>query len=303
METILTYSADSGLARELVSAGRLLGTVKALALDEAAAGELAACGTDVLRYDGTGIIPADTAAVAQVIALAAEKAGASVVLLGSDRRGKELAGRLAMLLDAGCLTDVKTLSLEGGSINCTRLSFGGATISAECITSPVKIIAISPANFNRAEPAETGSIEGFDGAVAASVTLISARAKESEGVDLKAAEVIVAVGEGVSEENIKVADKLAAALGGVLACSKPIATDRHFLSEERVIGLSGVICKPELALVIGISGQAQFTVGVRDAKTIISINTDKNAPINYMADYYLVKDSGAAIAELCEKLA
>ena len=302
METIIIYSANTEIARELVSAGRMLGSVTALALDEITANDLAATGTDVALYEGTEVIPADTAAVAQIIARAVAETRATVVLLGSDRRGKELTGRVAAELGAGCLSDVKSIAVENGVIVCTRLSFGGATIATETITSPIKVIAVSPMAFEMAEAGASGVISSFGGEVAATIKVVGERAKVSEGVDLKAAEVIVAVGEGVEAENVALADKLAQALGGVLACTKPTATDRKLLSEERVIGLSGAITKPNLAIVIGISGQAQFSVGIRDAKTIISINTDKNADMNRMSDYFMVKDSGEAIAELCEKL-
>jgi len=299
MDTILIYSANLNIARELVSAGRLLGTVSALVFDEAAADELAACGTEVLRFEGTGVIASDTAAVARAVALAVAHLGASVVLLGSDRRGKELAGRVAAALDAGCLTDVKTISVEGDAIVCTRLGFGGATISTESISSPVKVIAASPASFDKAEPAAPGSIAVLGGSVEARVRLVSERAKDTDLVDLKAADVIVAIGEGVREEDVEQANALAKLLGGVLACSKPVATDRKYLGEERVIGLSGEICKPKLAIVIGVSGQVQFAVGIRDSKTIVTVNTDENAEMVRMSDYYLVKDSGETIAELC----
>ena len=304
MEKILIYSANVSLAKELVSAGRLLGETTALALDEAAAAELAACGTDVLQFSGAGVISADTAAVAKAVALAVERSNASLVLLGSDRRGKELAGRVACALDAGCLTDVKTITAEGEgeTLVCTRLGFGGATISTESITSPRKVIAVSPAAFDRAEPAQAGTVTALDGSVEARVRLVGERAKDTDLVDIKAADVIVAIGEGVRAEDVEQAHALARALGGVLACSKPTATDRGLLGEERVIGLSGTICKPQLALVIGVSGQVQFAVGIRDAKTIVTVNPHENAEMVRMSDYYLVKDSGEAIAELVSLL-
>jgi len=298
METTLIYSAHSGLAKELVSAGCILGKTLALAMDKAAADELAACGIEVLLFDGEGVISFDTAAVAQAIALAVSHIDATLVLLGSDRRGKELAGRVACVLDAGCLTDVKTITVEGDTLVCTRLGFGGATISTESISSPKKVIAVSPASFEKAEAGTPGNITVLEGPVDARIRLLSEQAKDTDLVDLKAADVIIAIGEGVRAEDLEQARALAKALGAVLACSKPTATDRGLLGEERVIGLSGTICKPALALVIGVSGQVQFAVGIRDAKTIITVNTDENAEMVRMSDYYLVKDSGEAIAEL-----
>jgi electron transfer flavoprotein alpha subunit len=122
-------------------------------------------------------------------------------------------------------------------------------------------------------------------------------------VDLKAAKLIIAVGQGIKEQSeLAEVEKLVAALDGVLACSKPVATDRKWLGEERIIGLSGAICKPELAILFGISGQVQFAVGIRDAKKIIFVNTDENADMARMSDYYYVADAQEAVAELNARL-
>ena len=98
-------------------------------------------------------------------------------------------------------------------------------------------------------------------------------------------------------------EELANKLGGQVACSKPVATDKKWLSEERVIGLSGKQCKPDLAILLGISGQVQFTVGIRDAKTIVAVNSDENAVINQMADYVLTADLHEVVPELISLLA
>ena len=113
----------------------------------------------------------------------------------------------------------------------------------------------------------------------------------------------MAVGQGLEDEGqLAGVHDLAAKLGGEVACSKPLATDKKWLSEERIIGLSGKKCKPQLALLFGISGQVQFTVGIRDAKVIVAVNTDENAAINYMADYIMQADLHQIIQELNQKL-
>ena len=81
-----------------------------------------------------------------------------------------------------------------------------------------------------------------------------------------------------------------------------MATDKKWLSEERIIGLSGKKCKPQLAILMGISGQVQFTVGIRDAKTIVAVNSDENATINQMADYIITADLLDVVAQMNQKL-
>jgi len=122
-------------------------------------------------------------------------------------------------------------------------------------------------------------------------------------VDIEAAETLVVVGQGLnSQDDLAPVQELARKLGGEVACSKPVATDKKWLSEERIIGLSGKKCKPELAIILGISGQVQFTVGIRDARVIVAVNSDENATINQMSDYILTADLHDIVKEMNEKL-
>jgi len=134
------------------------------------------------------------------------------------------------------------------------------------------------------------------------VKLIETRSKAGEAVDIQAAEVLVVVGQGVEKDSIAAAEKVAKALGGEIACSKPVATDKKWLPEERIIGLSGKKCKPQLAIILGVSGQVQFTVGIRDAGTIVSVNNDENAYMLQLSDYAMVADAMQVLDELTQAL-
>lgn len=282
MATILIYSEKEALVRELMTAAAVISAplgmeVRAVTIDK----------SEVL---------ADTAAVAAALAAV----GGDIILLASNRRGRELAGRLAQDLGAGCLTDVNALSVEGGAVVCLRNALGGATVASQVITTAQQVIAVSPRSF---APAEGGSIETLAGGSPA-VTLVGVQAKGGDSVDIEAAEILVAVGQGLEDQSdLPAVEAIAKSLGGEIACSKPVATDRKWLSEERIIGLSGKKCKPELAILMGISGQVQFTVGIRDAKTIVSINSDENAFMNQMSDYYLVADLKDVLGDLQKALA
>ena len=165
MAGLLVYSERIDTARELVAGGKELGAalgldVSAVALGPgagAAASELAAAGADTVyvcedaAFEGW---PAD--AVAAGLAQVAEQAGATVVLVGSTRRGKETAPRLAQKLGAGCVTDVNSLSAEGGDLVAARYAFGGATVAREKVTTPVKVFAVMPKTFS-AEGASAGA--------------------------------------------------------------------------------------------------------------------------------------------------
>ena len=306
MTAILIYSDQDNFALELVTAARGLETaqVKAVTINnDKQAQSLADAGVDVLKINNDSVVLADVAAVAAAVAQAAEKAGADTILLTSNRRGKELAGRLAQIMGAGCLTDVNSVKLEDNQIKCQRNALGGATVAIQTITTDKKVIACMPRSFEAATGGG-GSIEALDVNIpAATVKLLEVKAKSGDNVDIEAAEVLVAVGQGLKDaDQLPMVEQLAKALGGEVACTKPVATDKKWLSEERIIGLSGKKCKPKLAVLLGISGQVQFTVGIRDAKTIVSINTDENASINTMADYILVSDLHQTVADLNAKL-
>ncbi|MEN6325170.1 MAG: electron transfer flavoprotein subunit alpha/FixB family protein [Syntrophomonas sp.] len=306
MAGILIYSDKDQLALEMITAAQQIGRdFKAVTLNnDMQAQALAAAGADTYKINNPEIVQADVAAVAAALQQAADKLDSDIILMASNRRGKELAGRLAQITGAGCLTDVAGIKVEGNKIICQRNALGGATLATQYIAVQRQVIAVMPRTF---EPAGAGSgkISELEVAVRSSgVKIVELKAKNSDSVDIEAASILVAVGEGLnSQADLAMVETLARKLGGVIACSKPVATDKKWLSEDRIIGLSGKKCKPELAILLGISGQVQFTVGIRDAKTIVAVNIDENAPINQMADYILNADLHEVAAGLNNALA
>ena len=112
----------------------------------------------------------------------------------------------------------------------------------------------------------------------------------AQTVDLSTAPVIVSVGRGIGEqENLKLVEELASALGAELAASRPIC-DAGWLPMERQVGSSGQTVAPKLYLAVGISGAIQHLVGMKGAKTVIAINKDADAPIFEVADIGVVGD-------------
>jgi len=306
MAAIMIYSAKDKQALELISAAKTVGApaIKAVCINnEDQANALAAAGAEVSLIKNDAISLADVAAVASALGQAAAQLGADTVLLSSDRRGKEVAGRLAAIMDAGCLTEISAIKANGDKIECQRNALGGATVATQYIASDKKIIAIRPKTFD-APPAGSGSVNAISVDVKASaIKLIETKTRGGDAVDIEAAEVLVAVGQGLkSQDELPAVEALAKKLGGEVACSKPVATDKKWLSEERIIGLSGKKCKPELAVLLGISGQVQFTVGIRDAKVIVAVNSDENATINQMADYILTADLHDVVKEMNSSL-
>lgn len=307
MAGVLIFSENNGLALELVTAANSLNAAAVSACvinNDEQAQALASAGVKVYVVKNNTLVMADIGAVAGAVKQVVDKADADTVLLASNRRGKELAGRLAQAMNAGCLTDVTALSIDGDKILCQRNALGGATVATQYIDAGKKVIAIRPRTFEAAASAGAALVEEVAVEMKkAGVTVLEFKARVSDSADIEAAEVLVAVGQGLnSQDDLPAVKELAKKMGGEVACSKPVATDKKWLSEERIIGLSGKKCNPQLALLLGISGQVQFTVGIRDAKTIVAVNSDENATINQMADYIITADLHDVVAEMNQKL-
>ncbi|MBU2602335.1 MAG: electron transfer flavoprotein subunit alpha/FixB family protein [Actinobacteria bacterium] len=313
MADILVYSEKQAAALELVFKGKELGTALGMGLSAAAfgpavadsAGAFGAHGADRLFVsEDPALEGLSVDVVAEALAQVAREAGATMVLIASTRRGKELAPRLAQKLGAGCVTDVSSLVLTDGSLVASRYAFGGNTVARENLTTELKVFAVMPKTFEI-----DGPVAGAGAVVQAALTLqpsaakmVSRRPKEGDAVNLDAAERILGVGRGFAKrDDVGLGEELAAVLGAELACTKGLS-DFGWLPEDRVIGLSGAKTKPDFYLAVGVSGQIQHTVGISSAKLIAAINTDKDAPIFQLADYGIVGDLYEVLPALVEKL-
>jgi electron transfer flavoprotein alpha subunit len=314
MSGILVYSELQSAALGLLTKGRELaaGLGKPLAvalLGEGADARADACFAHGASRAYVGNDPALAVFQAGVYAAAltqiVDRAQADIILIASTRRGRELAPRLAQKLAAGCVTDATSLSLDDGRLVTERRALGGATVSRETITSPHQVIAVMPRLFDAQLGGEGGGeITQVDLALEPSATqLVERRPKETGGVDIEGAEVLVCIGRGLSEESdLPMIQNLADALGGVMGCTRAISHEYHWLSEEQMVGLSGKVSSPSLYIGIAISGQIQHTVGILDSKVIVAINKDKNAPIFKIADYAVVGDLYQVVPRLIEQL-
>jgi electron transfer flavoprotein alpha subunit len=209
-----------------------------------------------------------------------------LILIAASRRGRDLAARSAALLDVPCFSDAKKLALDGGAFSCETTVYGGAAMRADSTAEALVLVTIGPKAYEP-DPA------GISGASAGTLEYAAGRAKVTgrkprppQTVNLGGAARVVAVGRGFAEEkDLAAAKELASALDAEVACSRPIAEFFKWLPEECYIGISGQIIKPQLYVAVGISGQAQHTFGVRDAKVIVSINKDAECLMHQNADY------------------
>ena len=307
---ILLYSERPELTSELITAGRTIvevcgGTLQALTIhDNEQADFLAARGVPVHRIRSDQPSPADVVQIASAVHQAVAALEADMILLASNRRGRELAGRLAQKLGGGCLTDVGRFEIIDGRPAFSRNALGGSVEAVLCIEADKQVIALAPHSFAAAGvAAQPGPV--FDLPVSLSpspVRLKETIRKGADAVDIEKADILVVIGQGIeNREDLAKATLIARSLGAEIACTKPVATDRKWFSEERIIGLSGKRCRPRLAVLLGGSGQVQFTVGIRDAGAIAAVNLDEKANIAYVADYLLVGDLKIILPELVKR--
>lgn len=313
MADILIYSEKREPARELTFKAKEFAATLGLGVSAAAFGsdsgavaaDLGAHGADTVYVSEDAALDGlQTDVVAEALAQVARAAGAVCVLVGSTRRGKELAPRLAQKLGAGCVTDVNGMAVEDGVLVAGRYAYGGSTLAREAITTAVKVFAVMPKTFEIGMPTP-----GAGAVVTPALTLtpsavkvVDRRPKEGQAVDLAAANRIVGMGRGFGKrEDLGLGEQLAAALKAEIGATKGIA-DFQWVSEDRIIGLSGAKTAPELYVALGISGQIQHTVGINAAKLIVAVNKDKDAPIFQLADYGIVGDLYQVVPALIEKL-
>ncbi|MEL7565323.1 MAG: electron transfer flavoprotein subunit alpha/FixB family protein [Dehalobacterium sp.] len=232
-----------------------------------------------------------------------EKEHPSLILVGASRRGKDLAAQLAAILDVACVSECKTIIKEGESFISERIVYGGLAVkkmaSAGCL-----VATVAQGTY------QSQKYQGRTGAVyklkikGSSMVVKERRPKPASTVNIGDAHIVVGVGRGFSsKEEVKMAEDLAAVLGGTVGCTRPVAEDLHWLPEDCYIGLSGQTIKPVLYLCAGVSGQVQHVYGIRDAKTIVAVEKNENAPIIQIADYYILGDLREVLPALTEAVA
>jgi len=241
----------------------------------------------------------------QAIFQIAEVCQPEILLCVSTKRGRELAPQLAQMLDAGCLTNVLDIQIKNGQPITSRYGLGGATVVSECLESPKKVIAVLPQSF------ETAPLKAINGQIIPVelkldkpvVTVIERRERLREAVDIDKSNVLICVGKGLKhKEDLGLIQKLASVIKGEVGCTREISSNLGWLTEDRLVGMSGKRCKPKVVFSIGISGQNQYVAGIIGSRVSVAINNDANAPIFKASDYGIVDDLYKVLPKLTEKL-
>ncbi|HEX9639578.1 MAG TPA: electron transfer flavoprotein subunit alpha/FixB family protein [Acidobacteriota bacterium] len=296
---VCVFSERLDVGYELLSIGRRLADRTALVsivcgpeADEAAKQHVARGADRVL----IGAAPAGSDPTERYLAAlrqAVQQVQPSAVLIGATRCGNELAARLAQRLGVACATECTGLELREGVLAIERLRYG-RFVSRQRFTTRPAVATIQARRFEIPEPQpdRAGAIELLAIEPHRSrVRVIRTESREPSRFRLDQAEVIVAVGRGLrKKEDLTMIDRLAAALGGVVAASRPLTDDLQWLPGDLKVGLSGATVRPRLYIACGISGQIEHNVGMRESGVVVAINTDPQAPILQQADYCITGD-------------
>ena len=236
---------------------------------------------------------------AQVVGMASAY---SHILFPATASGKNIAPRVAALLDVGQISDITKVDATD---TFERPIYAGNAIAIVQSLDAVKVITVRTTGFDAAAAAGgSASVETLSGvADSGKSSFVSAEIAKSDRPELTAAKIIVSGGRalGSSEKFHEVLEPLADKLGAALGASRA-AVDAGYAPNDWQVGQTGKIVAPQLYVAVGISGAIQHLAGMKDSKVIVAINKDAEAPIFSVADYGLEADLFTAVPELTAAL-
>jgi electron transfer flavoprotein alpha subunit len=234
---------------------------------------------------------------------------AAVVACGTDR-GNEVLAQLAARLDTPFVANVLPHDLDPSadeSWELTRVRWGGSLLERATVTAPVKLLTVALHAVDAAPADTAGAAEPkpFNPVIdpASAVTIVRDRVEREAGVTLATAGVVVGGGRGVgSAEGFAPLEELAAALGGVVGCSRAV-TNNGWRNHTDQVGQTGTRIGADVYFACGISGAIQHWVGASGAKCIIAVNTDPAANMVTKADYAVIGDLHEVVPAITAELA
>jgi len=295
-----------GKAREI--ADKLGFSVMALLLGHNASGiadEAAKRGADVVLVADSPLLKDCTVeAYLKVLLPLATERNPAIILIGGTHNGTSLAASLAVRLGAGLMAHVVDLEVdETGTLFGSVPGFGGSIVAVcKCKKWP-QMATVRPGIFKPLPPRDSGPGRVEPVEVRITEADVKCRVLErsvAKTEDISRAQRIVVAGLG-TKGDLVLPQKLAQALGASFGVSRPLA-DKKMAPRERVVGSTGYSVNAELAIVAGVSGAAHFASGIRDAKTVIAINSDPNAQIFKHADYCVTGNLFEVLPELISAL-
>jgi len=293
-----------GAARGLSSQGA--GNVSAVvAGGDAEAKQLIAQGADAVYTADPGLRSQPADASLGAVEAAIQQSGADIVLIGTTSFGRDLGPALAFNQKTGIAMDCTELKIEGGRLRATRGCYGGNARAEHTWKSPLQIVTVKPKSFDAlaADASRSGSVAAAGGAGGSKVKVLSLEKAESTGIRIEDAQVVVAGGRGLGDENgFRSLEALAAVLPQAAVGASRAACDLGWYPPAAQVGLTGKVVSPDLYIAIAISGASQHMAGMAGSKSIIAINKDPDCNMVRAAKFAIVEDYKKVVPALIEEI-
>jgi electron transfer flavoprotein alpha subunit len=272
----------SGIAAVAAAAAKLSGVTRVLAFD-----------AETNRHALAAVLAPQVARLA---------AGYTHVFAPSTTFGKDLLPRVAALVDAPMLSDI--MAVESATRFRRPIYAGNAILTVEVSDAPLMLGTVRTASFEAATQDGSGTVESrtVEAPAVSHTRFAGIAASGSDRPDLQSARRVVSGGRALgSAEKFQLIYQLADTLGAAVGASRA-AVDAGYAPNDLQVGQTGKIIAPELYIAVGISGAIQHMTGIKDARTIVAINKDADAPIFEAADFGLVADLFEVLPQLAAAL-
>ncbi len=242
---------------------------------------------------------------AEALQQLAEKVGPAAILLPSSFENKEVAGRLAIKLGSGLITDAVDVEAgpEGGAVTTQSVFAGNYTVQAR-VTRGTPIITVKPNSAAPQESEGAGTVEAFAATIsdaAKTAQIVATQPRQSTGrPELTEAAIVVSGGRGTGG-NFEPVEGFADSIGAAVGASRA-AVDSGWMPHAFQVGQTGKTVSPQLYVANGISGAIQHRAGMQTSKTIIAVNKDPEAPIFELVDFGVVGDLHTVLPAATDKV-
>lgn len=309
---IFIFSEDITLVRELIGAAQVLAEGKPAILSALVIGG----STSVEQMQNTGVdriyrldtLPPDCLVedIFQTLWGLTREIKPDYLVIGATTAGRLICGRLAARLNTTALTDIQSIEFDAQGLLIRHMIFGGGAQRLERPLRQPVVMTIGKGQFESQAARSEKVAEVIPVAFTPPETRAILRERRElppVSVNLAEAKRVVCPGRGIARrEDLTMVEELARSLGAEIACTRPLSEGLGWLPRERYIGISGAYIKADLYVGLGVSGQVQHTIGITDARVVVAINRDAEAPIFKQADYGIVADLYEVVPALIDAL-
>jgi electron transfer flavoprotein alpha subunit len=248
-----------------------------------------------------GGAPYSPDATARDVAAIVKEQQAQCFLAAATATGKDVAPRVAALLDSTLLSDCIAFSAQAGGFQAVRPWLAGKVIATLSSNAPVFCATTRPNAFAISETKANAEVMKRDASSDGKAVVTAIAEKVGGKLDVKEAPVVISGGRGLKgPENFKLIEDLAAAFGNAATGASRAVVDAGWRPHSEQVGQTGKTVAPQLYIAVGISGAIQHLAGMRTSKVIVAINKDADAPIFKVADYGIVGDAFEVVPALAK---